>query len=57
MAVCGACECVYVCLEGGACRELDGDVARWIGPNVGVMGETGGRKGDADRECEEEVEE
>lgn len=45
---------MYVCLGGSAFRELDGEVARRAGPSVGVMGETGGRTGDADRECEVE---
>jgi hypothetical protein len=54
MAVWGDCECVYVCLGGSAFRELDGEVARWAAPSVGVMGETGGRTGDADCEFEGE---
>lgn len=47
---------MYVCLGGSAFRELDGEVARWVGPSVGVMGETGGRTGDAERERESERE-
>ena len=52
MAVWGGCECVYVCLGGGVLRGLEGDAARLEGSSVGVMGDTGGRTGDADLEFE-----
>ena len=37
-----------------AFRELLGAVASWLSPSVGVIGEYGGRTGEADRECEGE---
>ena len=45
---------MYVCLGWRAFRELFEEVATRAGPKVGVMGENGGRTGEADRECEGE---
>ena len=35
---------------GGGCDMPVRRGCEWVGPNVGVMGETGGRKGDGDRD-------
>ena len=51
ITVWSGCECVYVCLAGGACRGmLSTAFGARRGPKTGVMGEKGGCSGEADRD-------